>query len=179
MPGIRNLYDTYGPEGYYKAHASDYENPHIDQISALLKRNMDQWRGKTVLDLGAGTGQVSQVLLQNGNQNIFGIDPFLHREYQLKTGKLCLPLDFDGIVKGAELPPFEAVIASFSLHLCSHQALFPLFWRLTENNATVAILTPHKRPDLSPYPQFEEIASDFELTEKGKKVFYRLYRRAI
>ena len=39
---IRNLYEKYGVNYYYKNHCDDYKNYHINEVKYLLERNKER-----------------------------------------------------------------------------------------------------------------------------------------
>ena len=173
---LRPLYEKYGAEEYYKAFGDQYENPHEEQVRALIKQNSHRFDPTAVLDFAAGGGEVSLALLDLGYQNIQGADPFTHELYRQKTQMPCATWSFEDIVKEPKTSEtFSCIICSFAMHLCPQNLLFSLSWNLLQMAPQLLIVTPHKRPALE---QFEGIQLEWEdavLTEKGKQVRLKSY----
>ncbi len=179
MKAIRPLYDTYGAEGYYRDHADEYANPHFSEIKTLLERNFSKFDcSGGVLDFAAGGGEVAQVLQQLGIQKITGCDPFTYHLFEKNTGLSCLRFSFKDVIKGAPLGQYSLIVSSFALHLCPPKDLFPLTWQLLQAAPVLAIITPHKRPELEKLPGIELVGEDVAENERGKKVRMKVYRRA-
>jgi SAM-dependent methyltransferase len=179
MQSIRPLYDSCGVEGYYRAHADDYANPHFPEITTLLERNFQRFDcSGEVLDFAAGGGEVAQVLQKLGVEKITGCDPFTFELFEKNTGLACLRLSFKDVVKGEPLGQYSLIISSFALHLCPLKDLFSLTWNLLQAAPTLVVITPHKRPELEKLPGIALAWEDFTETEKGKKVRMKGYRLA-
>lgn len=177
MKAIRPLYETYGAEGYYRAHADEYTNPHSPEIKILLERNFSKFEcSGGVLDFAAGGGEVAQVLQQLGVEKITGCDPFTYHLFEKNTGLPCLQFSFKDVIKGAPLGQYSLIVSSFALHLCPPKDLFPLTWQLLQAAPLLVIITPHKRPELEKLPGIGLVWEDFAETEKGKKVRMKAYR---
>jgi hypothetical protein len=175
LKAVRAHYEEHGADDYYKNHATSYENPHFKEIKTLLIQNIGRFDATNVLDLSAGGGEVSQVLLELKKGNITGCDPFTFDLFEKKIGIPCLRHSFMDIVKGVELAPFTTIICSFAMHLCPEKDLFPLVWNLFQVAPALIIITPHKRPALEELPGVTLIWEDFALTERGKKVKMKYY----
>ena len=176
---IRPLYDEFGPEGYYQAFGSAYENPHLPQIQALLQRNHHRFDcSGTVLDFAAGGGEVTATLQALGAKNLLGCDPFTHALFESKTGVSCLQLDFKSVIRSGIPGQYSLIISSFALHLCPVKDLFSLTWNLLQAAPLLVVITPHKRPELSQLPGIMLAWEDAVLTEKGKKVRMKAYQIA-
>lgn len=177
MKAIRNLYEEHGAEHYYREHGGAYSNPHAPQIEALLKANLPRLDcSDGVLDFSAGGGEVSQVLQKLGVHNIAGCDPFTFDLYQKNTGLPCLRYSFRDVVKGAPLGRYSLIVSSFALHLCPKEELFPLCWNLLQAAPALAVITPHKRPELEKLPGIALAWEDDTCTPRGKKVRLKVYR---
>lgn len=175
---IRPLYDEFGPEGYYQAFGSAYENPHLPQIQALLQRNFQRLDcSGMVLDFAAGGGEVATVLQELGAQNLLGCDPFTHALFESKTGLPCLKLDFKDVIRAGIPGQFSLIVSSFALHLCPIKDLFSLTWNLLQAAPLLVVITPHKRPELEKIPGVMLAWEDAVLTERGKKVRMKAYQR--
>ncbi len=176
IKAIRPLYEALGAEGYYKAHGDTYENPHFLQIQALLERNFNRMDTSKVLDFSAGGGEVTQVLTALGCTNIEGSDPFTADLYTRNTGKNCLPLSFEDVIKKGISDKYSVIISSFALHLCPPKDLYPLMWQLFQAAPSVVVLTPHKRPELELLDGIELVHADAVVTERGKQVRLKMYQ---
>jgi len=177
MKAIRPLYEEHGAEGYYTAHANNYENPHFDQISALLEQNFSRFDcSGPVLDFAAGGGEVSQVLRRLGATQLIGCDPFTHALFEKKTGLPCLQLAFKDVIRQGLPGKYSLIVSSFALHLCPPKDLFPLTWQLLQAAPLLVVLSPHKRPELENLNGIELAWQDFVTTERGKQVRLKAYR---
>lgn len=173
---IRLLYEEYGAEDYYRKFGGDYENPHFPEIETLLREHWPQLKVQgTVLDLAAGGGEVSRVLMALDHSDLEGCDPYTGALYEKQTGKSCLPLSFKDIVKAGLPRDYDLAICSFALHLCPEKDLFTLCWQIFQRCPRLVVITPHKRPALEQLPNVRlEWESDTK-TEKGKMVRLRVY----
>jgi hypothetical protein len=167
---IRPLYDVYGAEGYYREHADSYINPHFPAIKTALLQNLHRIQTEKVLDLSAGGGEVTQVLLETGVKNLEACDPYTHALYTRNTGLPCKSLSFMDIIKNGLDGQYSSVICSFALHLCPEKDLFSLCWNLIQAAPQLLILTPHKRPEIERLPGFELEWEDFVVTERQKRI---------
>jgi SAM-dependent methyltransferase len=171
------LYDEHGAEGYYRAYADAYENPHLPEIESLLARNFERFDcSGTVLDFAAGGGEVAVKLLQLGAKNVLGCDPFTYALFERKTGLPCLQLSFKEVVRAGLPGTYSLIISSFALHLCPLKDLFSLTWNLLQAAPLLVVITPHKRPELEKLPGIELVWEDVVETERGKKVRMKGYR---
>lgn len=176
---IRLKYEENGVAGYYSQFATQYINPHFEYIKALLIKNQPKLDYTKGLDFCAGNGEVSQVWQALGYTDFVGSDCFTFESYEKNLGISCFKYSFEDIVKSKFVFPhhFSVIVCSFAMHLCPEKWLFSLVNNLFLYTDVVAIITPHKRPQLE---IFEDIVLDFEdfvLTEKGKKVFLKVYKR--
>lgn len=176
MEKIRPLYDKHGVDAYYRDHAGAYENPHFQEIKTLLHQNLYRLDTGAVLDFGAGGGEVTLALQDQGIQNITGCDPYTFELYEKNTGRPCLRHSFKTVIKSGLPGPYSVIISSFALHLCPAKDLFPLTWNLLQAAPLLVVLTPHKRPELETLPGIELVWADFALTERSKKVRCKAYR---
>ena len=170
MKKIRPLYDQHGAEGYYRAFADTYENPHFPEIKALLERNLSRFDSSAVLDFAAGGGEVAQVLQGMGVQGITGCDPFTFALFEKNTACACLRLSFMDVIKNGLPARYSTIISSFALHLCPVKDLFSLSWQLLQAAPLLVLITPHKRPELEKLDGIELVWEDVVSTERGKKV---------
>ena len=177
MKKIRPLYDEHGAEGYYRAFADTYENPHFPEIKKLLERNMGKFDCSAVLDFAAGGGEVTQVLQGLGMRGITGCDPFTFDLFEKNTCCTCLRLSFMDVIKNGLPGHYSTIFSSFALHLCPVRDLFSLSWQLLEAAPVLVVLTPHKRPELEKLEGVELLWEDVVSTERGKKVRLKTYKR--
>ena len=177
MQGFRQNY-KHGVDTYYESIKDRYSNPHHPQIEYLLKRNASKIDCTlNVLDLCAGTGEVTAILLALGIKNISGCDPYLYESYKGKTSLKCQALNFTEIMQfdlGDEII-YSSIICSFAMHLCPNDALYNLILALSYVTKQLIIITPHKRPDLSGINLCQLVYENHVLTDKGKKVFLKIY----
>jgi len=175
-PKIRPLYEEHGAEGYYREFSDDYENPHLQQIRALLERNYARFDcSGQVLDFAAGGGEVASVLQSLGTKNMIGCDPFTHALFERKTGLPCLRHDFKDVIRNGLSGQYSLIVSSFAMHLCPAKDLFSLTWNLLQAAPLLVIITPHKRPELEKLQGIELLWEDAVETERGKKVRMKGY----
>ena len=177
MDHIRLKYEKLGAEEYYRQNGDIYENPHYPQVKALVMRNYARWNCPqgAILDFCAGGGEVTLALRERGHQQLAGSDPFTYHLYEKNTGLPCLRLSFEDLIKGANAGQYALIISSFALHLCPEKDLFPVTWALFSAAPILAIITPHKRPQLEQIPGVRLLWEDAELTDRGKKVRLKVY----
>lgn len=176
MSGIRNLYSEQGIEGYYKNAGGCYENPHFQQVKALLQQSEQGINYTNVLDFCCGSGEVSRVLVEMGYPLPYASDPYTQGAYRKNFSQDCWNLSFEDVIKGKLNGQFSSIICSFAMHLCPEKQLYPLVYQLFQCTAQLVIITPHKRPVLEKLDNIELVFTDFALTERGKKVFLKLYQ---
>ncbi len=177
---IRNLYEAFGAENYYRQHGGEYQNPHFREIKSLLEKNFDRFDcSGGVLDFGAGGGEVAGILQKLGVEKITGCDPFTFSLFEKNTGLPCLRFGFEEVLRGADLGKYSTVVSSFALHLCPEKDLFSVVWQLFQAAPTLVILTPHKRPEVERLPGVSLVFEDFALTKKEKRVRLKIYRQEL
>lgn len=177
---IRPLYEEHGSEGYYRTFADQYENPHLPEIEALLRRNFERLDGSgKVLDFACGGGEVTLSLQKLGAGDFLGCDPFTHALYERKTGYPCLQLSFRDVIKNGLPGAYSVIISSFALHLCPPKDLFSLCWQLLQAAPLLVVITPHKRPELEQIPGIQLAWEDAVETPRGKKVRMKAYQQSI
>ena len=176
---IRTEYAEKGVEAYYRTQANAYENPHFPYIQQLLEQNKGRIDYAKILDLACGGGEVALILRGLGFENTVGCDPFTKRLFVKNTGLPCFNYSFEDIVKGRLVAKvegqFSSIISSFGMHLCDEKMLYSLTNQLFMLTKNVVIITPHKRPQLEYFTEFDLNFEDFVLTERGKKVFLKIY----
>ena len=172
---IRDWYEDLGVEEYYRLHGDHYQNPHLPWIKSLIERNHGRLQLENCLDFCCGRGEVSQALLELGYQHIVGCDPYTQDLYQQETGLNCLAWSFEDLLQGKLIGNYSSIISSFALHLCPRDQLAPLIWQLFNSTSELAILTPHKRPELEQIEGIELSFTDHVLTPRGKKIRLKVY----
>jgi hypothetical protein len=148
-PSVRDGYARLGVDAYYGLHASTYRNPHEDSLRAALHQAMVDWKPDLshVLDLAAGSGEVTLALRDLGAARIEAIDPFTADAYRGRTGAACEALDFAAVAAGALAGRhYSLVVCSFALHLCETSRLPGVAQQLSLVSPNLLIITPHKRP---------------------------------
>src|SRR5690348_15623900 len=118
---IRSAYERHGAEKFYEQFGRDYRNPHEPIIARSLKVAQREWSLdlSNVLDLAAGSGEVTLALRELGAGAIHGIDPFTYEAYEQRTGQPAERLTFADIAAGAlEGQRYSLIVGSFALHLC-------------------------------------------------------------
>jgi hypothetical protein len=150
---IRACYQQHGAEGYYRAHAEDYANPHEPDIRHAIGLAVERWKLNLarVLDLAAGSGEATLALAELGAKIIEACDPFLFRQYERRTGRRCERFSFEDVAAGALAGrAYDLIVCSFALHLADESRLPGICQQLGLASPALLILTPHKRPDLRP-----------------------------
>ena len=171
---IRHEYESRGVAAFYRDRGHAYRNPHEPQIQRSLEIAVREWPLDLtrVLDLAAGSGEVTLALQSLGAASIDAIDPFTFEAYQLRTGLPAGRETFDQIADGALSGRHYTLIAcSFALHLIALSRLPRVAYQLSRIARALLVLTPHKRPHLRP-------EWGWELTHEMvvQRVRSRLYR---
>lgn len=172
---IREEYEINGVEEYYK-HLSNYVNPHINQITELLTRNINRVNPTRVLDLCCGGGEVTSILLNNDINNVIGSDEYTMENYVKNTKKDCFRLSFKDIMADRLEGYFSTIICSFALHLVKEKDLKMLISKLFLHTNKLIVISPHKRPFIDRVEGVYLTHLDFVKTYKGKKVYLKIYR---
>lgn len=153
IPSIRGEYERRGVRAFYRDAGADYRNPHEPQVRACLAAVVPKWKPELsrVLDLAAGSGEVTLALRELGARDIDGIDPYTAEAYEARTGKSAERLSFEDVAAGALAGRRYSLIAcSFALHLCEPSRLPGVAQQLSLVGDALLILTPHKRPAIKP-----------------------------
>jgi len=149
MDSIRDQYQKFGVKNFYAFHAGDYQNPHEEAIKKTINYIYNYWDldFTSVLDLAAGKGEVTKILEELGVHNIEAVDGFLSTEYTKETGRPCLSMKFEDIMKGSlRNRSYSLVICSYALHLLDESKLPPFLFTLGESSDNLLVIGPHKRP---------------------------------
>ena len=150
---IRNEYEQRGVENFYRESGSSYRNPHEPVLGRVLQLVVRDWNLdlSNVLDLAAGSGEVTIALRELGATRIYGIDPYTHAAYESRTGLPATRETFEEIAAGAlEGRRYSLIACSFAMHLVEESRLAGLAHQLSHLSPQLLILTPHKRPVLRP-----------------------------
>lgn len=147
---IRANYIKFGVDDYYRNHADTYRNPHEQVIRTSLAALHDKsiiLKTDSVLDLAAGTGEVTRCLFNLGFADIRATEPFLASAYEARTGTRCDRYSFDDITNGSyDGEHFDTIICSFALHLLDKSKLPVFLYKLTQISNKLIIISPHKNP---------------------------------
>ncbi|HSZ59713.1 MAG TPA: class I SAM-dependent methyltransferase [Tepidisphaeraceae bacterium] len=148
---IRHEYESHGVDAFYRDRGRDYRNPHEPQIQRSLAIAVRDWPLDLtrVLDLAAGSGEVTLVLRSLGAGSIDAIDPFTFEAYEQRTGQPAGRETFEQIADGAlSGRSYRLIVCSYALHLLEESRLPRLAWQLSRISPSLLLLTPHKRPVL-------------------------------
>jgi hypothetical protein len=176
-PSIRAEYQTRGVHGFYARSGADYRNPHEPQIRRCIQVAVRTWRPDLarVLDLAAGSGEVTLALRELGAGRVDGIDPYTADAYLQRTGQPAEPFTFEDVAAGAlAARRYSLVVCSFALHLCEPSRLPAVAQQLSLIADALLILTPHKRPIIKPNWGWE-LAGEVVV----ERVRARMYRSAL
>ncbi len=149
---IRTEYEDLGVEDFYKKKGNEYTNPHLKYIEESIKTIVDLGivNLSKVLDLGSGTGEVTNELNNLGYYNVEGLDLYLCDEYENNTGYKCMEMSFDDIQQGKlKDKKYSTIICSYALHLADKSILHDLLWELSLISEYLVILSPTKKPEIS------------------------------
>jgi hypothetical protein len=183
-PGFRDLYGPAGPEGYYREHGDDYQNPHEAAVAAAVALAVARWRPPIdfarVLDLAAGGGEATVALARLvPDAAIDGIDPFTARLYERRTGRPCSAASFEQIAQGAYwLSEYSVILSSCALHLAGESWLPPLCLALAAAARDLLVITPLTRPAIREEWGWR-LAGAAACEADGRSVRLRWYRSAL
>ena len=176
MAHIRHSYEDLGVDEYYRHHGDQYHNPHVKQVRELVIRGEKILKYDRTLDLCCGAGEVSGALIDLGYLNVVGSDPFTYRAYERELSRPCLKYSFDDLIRGALAnQQYSCIISSFAMHLCPKDKLYGLTYALFRCTEKVAIITPHKRPQLEHLSGVHLMAKDVAFTSRGKRITLKVY----
>jgi hypothetical protein len=152
ISAIRTEYEDMGVEDFYKKKGDEYYNPHLQYIKESIEKIVDDniINLSKVLDLAAGTGEVTNTLNELNFYNIEATDPYLYKEYEDNTGYKCMKYSFQNIQQGKlRDKKYSSIICSYALHLADKSILHDLFWELSMISEYLIIISPNKRPDVN------------------------------
>jgi hypothetical protein len=146
---IRSQYEQLGADAFYQRSGKTYRNPHEPDLLLCLSKATEEWSMglRNVLDLAAGSGEMTLALHEHAARQITGVDPYTFEAYESRTGKPCERLSFEQIADGAlSNRRFSLIVCSFAMHLCEKSRLPALCLQLSLIAPQLLIFTPHKRP---------------------------------
>lgn len=170
---IRSGYEKYGVDDFYIKNGDKYINPHFNDIKKSIEKiiNSNIIDLSSVLDLSAGTGEVSSVLINNGITNIDATEPFLCNEYEKNIGQKCIRYTFKNIYDGKlDNKKYSTIICSYAIHLCEKSILPVLMWRLSLISKYLVIISPNKNTNI------KDIFWDLIYTDKIGKCDIFIYQ---
>lgn len=140
---IRHEYEKKGVAQYYLEHGNEYINPHYHDIHAAITKWRNLFENKSIIDLCAGSGEVS-TSLKSIAQSIEGIDPFTYQSYQRNTRLKCHQHDFKRLAFEGFPVKADMIVCSYAIHLCPESMIHQLTWQMTNVCNELIILSPHK-----------------------------------
>lgn len=169
---IRTEYEKYGVENYYKYKGHEYINPHLSDIKLVMDRL--EKNGivdfSNVLDLAAGTGEITNILYKYGYDNIEGADLYMCNEYEKNTNKSCNKLSFSDIQKGAlGGKMYSTIVCSYAMHLADKSILYQLLWQLSLVSKQLVIISPTSKPIVS--EDSWELVDSYKIGKANLRVF--------
>ena len=151
MDSVRSKYQKYGVKNFYKFNYDQYNNPHKPIIHKSIEFVNNNWKidfSKT-LDLAAGLGEVTGILLKLGYNNIDAVDAYSCKYYEDETNRKCSTISFDDIINGAlDNEHYTIIVCSFALHLLETSKLSIFLYKISQISDQLLILSPHKRPEI-------------------------------
>jgi SAM-dependent methyltransferase len=171
---IRGEYENHGPAEFYRRFGPGYRNPHEPSVQRSIRLAVGQWRPdlSRVLDLAAGSGEVTLALRDLGAAHVDGIDPYTAGAYERRTGRAAEPLRFEDVAAGALAGrTYTLVVCSFALHLCEPSRLPAVAYQLSLVAPALLVLTPHKRPHLR--QEWGWNPAGEQVVERVRSRFYR------
>jgi hypothetical protein len=148
---IRSEYERRGARKFYEERGGSYANPHEPQLLEALDDALQRWpvNLSNVLDLAAGSGEITLALRKHGAGKTSGIDPYTYQAYESRTGQSAERFSFEQIAEGALAGRhYSLIVCSFAMHLCEKSRLPALCLQLSMISPALLIFTPHKRPTI-------------------------------
>lgn len=158
MTSIRENYQTLGVQSYYSKLGSTYRNPHEAAVKAALNASIVKWHPSlfSVLDLACGSGEITANLPRAAN--VIGIDPYTSDAYYFRTGNTALKYTFDEIANGRIIAHnYTLTVCSYAMHLVEPSKLHNLLVALAQITDNMLILSPNKKPIITPGHGFDLI----------------------
>lgn len=195
--GFTSMTDEYnrlGVDQYYTLHCEDYRNVHYPEIVRAVDTLMHhvmltgEVDGRLrVLDLACGSGEATLALeewktTQAGTRlsslSIDAADPYTGPAFEQRTGRTAEPFSFEDVANGylAERQgEYDLCICSFALHLLQEKSrLWKTLHALAASCHFLAILSPHKRPDIA-----QNTGWQLEAEVVVERVRVRLFRSSL
>jgi hypothetical protein len=150
---IRADYEKHGAREFYEKSGAGYRNPHEPQVRRSIESAVRTWRPdlSRVLDLAAGSGEVTLALRDLGAGSIDGVDPYTAEAYEARTGVAAARFTFADVAAGALTGRrYSLIVCSFALHLCEPSRLPAVAYQLGLLAPSLLVLSPHTRPHLRP-----------------------------
>lgn len=166
--GIRDEYTKYGVDKFYKMNKTSYINPHLINIHLVIDWILTKINISSIIDLAAGTGEVTSYLAKNGITDAIGIDPYLSETYEKNTGNECLNLSFQDIAIDGINHSAQTIICSYALHLCPKSYFNQLMFNLSLNCEYFILISPSKYPIITNY---FELIDDIIINRTHCKIF--------
>jgi SAM-dependent methyltransferase len=131
-----------------------------DAIAWLIEQ-LDLREGRTVLDLGAGTGKLTRALVTTG-AHVIAVEP---GEQMLAQLRRVLP-DVEALVGGAEAIPLDdgsvdAVTVASAFHWFRHDEAVPELHRVLRPGGVVALIWNSPDPHLPPQQAISALIKPF------------------
>lgn len=169
--GIRDEYAKIGVENFYKKNKDTYVNPHLNDIQKCLDWVLTKINIVSIIDLGAGSGEVTSYLSEKGITNSIGVDPYLCSTYQKKTNNECVNLSFEDIAINGLNIESQTIICSYALHLCPKSYFNNLLYNLSTQCKYFVLISPNKYPVINNY--FEPMF-DIKIGKSHCKIFKKI-----
>lgn len=148
---IRDAYARAGVAQFYAQCGDRYRNPHERGVQTAIAAFAEHLPAGTLLDLAAGSGEVTLALLDAGRaaDDISACDPYTSVAYRQRTGRDAELWSFEMLASGFP-NRYSAIVCSFALHLCPESWLPSLVVAMSGATEVLLVLTPHKKPHLRP-----------------------------
>lgn len=174
--GFRELYKD-GPDTHYKAAGGAYRNPHESSVIKALHEALATFRlvrvesrvaeqgvspvvvpltaDSPILDLAAGSGEVTIALNALGFTRVTGCDPYTQAAFEARVGRPAESWSFQDIAGGVLSDVeggYSLAVCSYALHLVEPSWLYGVMTSLAAACDFLMIISPHKKPDLGLNP---------------------------
>jgi len=166
--GIRDEYAKIGVKNFYKINKTSYINPHIKNVHLALNWVLSKIEMTSVIDLAAGTGEITSYLFKNGITDSIGIDPYLFDIYEKNTGKKCFNFSFEDIAINGLNMSKQTIVCSYALHLCPKSYFDQLIYNLSLSCEYFILISPSKYPIVDKY---FELIDDTIINRTHCKIF--------
>jgi ubiquinone/menaquinone biosynthesis C-methylase UbiE len=147
-----------------------YRPGYPEEIIRLLREECSLKAESVIVDVGSGTGKLSELFLKNGNP-VFGVEP--NKEMREAGGRLLKHFEsFTSVEGAAEATTLEGRSADFitagqAFHWFDHRQTRIEFLRVLKSGGWVVIVWNDRRSEATPFlTQYEnlllEFATDYE-----------------